>query len=72
MLELANVAGNLQVCFETADVSSSKSPKGGKELRDLVLRGIAEAFAQDMPAEDDLAAATKKHREGQREKRSRP
>ncbi len=68
MLELANVSGHLQVCFETVDVSSSKSPTGGKELRDLVMRGIAEAFAQDMPAEEELAAATKKHRDAEHEK----
>jgi uncharacterized protein YjbI with pentapeptide repeats len=70
MLQLANVAGHLQVCFETLDVSSTKSPTGGKELRDLVMRGIAEAFAQEMPAEEELASATKKHRDAEREKGS--
>lgn len=68
MLELANVSGHRQVRFETVEVGSTKSPKGGKELRDLVLRGIAEAFAQDIPSEEQLAAATKEHREAQREK----
>jgi uncharacterized protein YjbI with pentapeptide repeats len=68
MLELANVCGHRQVRFETVDVSSSKSPTGGKELRDLLLRGIAEAFAQELPAEEQLAAATKEYRDAQREK----
>jgi uncharacterized protein YjbI with pentapeptide repeats len=68
MLELANVSGDRQVRFETVDVSSTKSPKGGKELRDLVLQGIAEAFAQDIPTEEQLAAATKEYRDAQREK----
>jgi uncharacterized protein YjbI with pentapeptide repeats len=68
MLELAQVAGHLKVRYETVDVSSTKSPKGGKELRDLVLQGIAEAFAQELPPEEELAAATKAHRDGEREK----
>ena len=67
MLRLANVAGNRQVLFETVDVSSTKSPKSGKELRDLVMRGIAEAFVQDIPADDVLAAKTKEFRDAQRE-----
>ncbi len=67
MLELANVSGHLQVGFETVEVSSTKSPKGGKELRDLMIRGIAEAYAQEMPSEQDLATATKKHRDAGRE-----
>jgi len=68
MLELARVAGHRKVRFETVEVSSTKSPKGGKELRDLVLKGIAEAFAQELPTDDALAAATKEFREAQREK----
>lgn len=68
MLHLANVAGHMQVCFETLEVSSTKSPTGGKELRELVLRGIAEAFAQDIPAEEELAAATRQYRAAEREK----
>jgi uncharacterized protein YjbI with pentapeptide repeats len=68
MLELANLAGHRQVRFETVDVSSTKSPKGGKELRDLVMQGIAEAFAQEIPAEDQLAAAQKEYREAERQK----
>lgn len=68
MLQMANLSGHRQVRFETVDVSSTKSPKGGKELRDLVMRGIAEAFAQEMPPEAELAEATKKYRGGIREK----
>jgi hypothetical protein len=68
MLELANAAGHLKVCFETVDVSSTKSPKGGKELRELVMKAIAEAFAQEIPPEEELAAATKTYREAEREK----
>lgn len=68
LLYLANVAGNARVGFETVEVSSTKSPKGGKELRDLVIRGIAEAFGQEMPPENELAAAIKKRRAVQQEK----
>ena len=68
MLELANLAGHRQVRFETVDVSSTKSPKGGKELRDLVVQGISEAFAQEIPAEAQLAAALKEYREAERQK----
>jgi uncharacterized protein YjbI with pentapeptide repeats len=68
VLQAANVAGHLPVRFETLDVSSTKSPTGGKELRDLVLRGISEAFAQALPAAEDLATATKKVRDAAREK----
>jgi len=68
MLEAANLLGHLQVRFETVEVSSTKSPKGGKELRELMLQGIAEAFAQSMPPEEELAAATQKYREAERAK----
>jgi uncharacterized protein YjbI with pentapeptide repeats len=68
MLNLANAAGNMKVCFETVDVSSSKSPKGGKELRELVIKAVAEAFAQEIPPEEELAEATKKYREAERER----
>jgi uncharacterized protein YjbI with pentapeptide repeats len=68
LLKVGNAAGHLKVCFETVDVSSTKSPKGGKELRDLVMKAIAEAFAQEIPPEEELAEATKKYREAQRER----
>jgi len=67
LLQLANSTSHLRVAYETVDVSSTKSPTGGKELRELVLSGIAEAYAQELPAEEELAAATKKRRETQRE-----
>lgn len=68
MLEVARICGHQQVRFETVDVSSTKSPQGGKELRDLVLRGISEAFAQPLPADEELAAATKRFRDAERQK----
>jgi uncharacterized protein YjbI with pentapeptide repeats len=68
VLQAGRVLGQYHVRFETVDVSSTKSPKSRNELRDLVMRGIAEAFAQEMPAEDVLAATTKAYRDAQREK----
>ena len=68
MMHLANVAGHMQVRFDAVSVSSTKSPTGGKELRDLVMKGISEAFAQEMPPEEELAAATKAYRTAEREK----
>lgn len=68
MLTLAQVTGHLHVRFETVDVSSTKSPTGGKELRELVLRGVAEAFAQPLPPADQLAATSKEYRAAEREK----
>lgn len=67
MLQLANTMGHFQVCFDTVEVSSTKSPKGGKELRELIIQGIAEAFAQEIPPAAELAAAAKKQREAKRE-----
>ncbi len=67
MIELANSVGHFQVCFDTLEVSSTKSPMGGKQLRDLLLQGIAEAFAQEIPPAAELAAAAKKQREAKRE-----
>lgn len=70
MMQIAKLLGQRQVRYETVEVSSTKSPKGGKELRDLALRGIAEAFAQPLPAEEELAAAAKAYREQARQKNS--
>jgi hypothetical protein len=64
---LANFLPNRPVRFETVEVQSTKSPKGGKELRALVMNAIAEAFGQSLPSEADLAAASKAFREEQRE-----
>jgi uncharacterized protein YjbI with pentapeptide repeats len=59
MLHLANIAVNRKVRYETVEVKSTKSPKTGKALRDLVIAGIAEAFAQPVPPAAELAAAMK-------------
>ncbi|HEX4794631.1 MAG TPA: pentapeptide repeat-containing protein [Humisphaera sp.] len=67
MLELANIVGHRKVRYETVDVSSTKASKSGKELRELVIKGIVEAFAQPLPPEKELAEATRKHREEMRE-----
>ncbi len=67
LIQLANLVGNLKVRFETVEVESTKSPKGGKELRELATTGISEAFAQAIPAAEELTAATKTWREQQNE-----
>jgi RNase P/RNase MRP subunit POP5 len=64
---LTNLLPNRKVRYETVEVSSSKASKGGKELRELVMKAISEAFGQPLPAEAELAAATKEFREQQRE-----
>ncbi|RPI59565.1 MAG: pentapeptide repeat-containing protein, partial [Planctomycetaceae bacterium] len=70
MMQLATLLGQRQVRYETVDISSTKSPKSGRELRDLVINGIAEAFAQPVPAADELAAATKTYREQVRQRQA--
>jgi uncharacterized protein YjbI with pentapeptide repeats len=67
MFQLADLVGKHQVRYETVEVSSTKSPKGGKELSELVMNAIAEAFSQPVPAAADLAAATKTYREENKE-----
>jgi len=67
LLKMANIVGHRKVRYETVDVSSTKASKSGKELRELVIKGIVEAFAQPLPAEKDLGEATKKYREEVRE-----
>jgi uncharacterized protein YjbI with pentapeptide repeats len=62
LLQAGRVLGHLPVRFETVEVSSSKSPKRGKELQKLVMDAIAEAFGQEPPSEADLAAAAKAYR----------
>ncbi len=71
ILQAGRVFGHLQVRFETLLIKSTKAPKSGKALRELVIQGIAEAFAQPAPSEDDVAGAAlhrKKQRTAQREK----
>jgi uncharacterized protein YjbI with pentapeptide repeats len=67
MCRLAKLASDHKVRFETVEVSSTKSPKAGKALRDVVLAAIAEAFAQPIPPAAELAAAVKAFREEARE-----
>jgi uncharacterized protein YjbI with pentapeptide repeats len=67
MLSLADLLLNYKVRYETVEVSSTKSPKGGKELRELAIAAISEAFAQPLPAAEKLAAATKAYRDKNRE-----
>jgi len=64
MLQLASRLRSWKVHFETLEVSSTKSPKSGKELREIVLNAISEAFAQPLPPAEELARATKEWREG--------
>jgi hypothetical protein len=63
MLQAAALFPGHKVRFDTVEVQSTKSPKQGRELRDLVLSGISEAFAQPIPDAEELAATTKAHRE---------
>ena len=64
---MADLMPNRKLRYETVEVQSTKSPTGGKELRELVLKALAEAFDQPLPKEEDLAAATKAYRDKQRE-----
>jgi uncharacterized protein YjbI with pentapeptide repeats len=67
LLQAAGLLGKCKVRFETVDVSSTKSPIGGKELRDLVIRGLEEAFAQSPPPTEELLALTDAYRAKDRE-----
>jgi len=62
-MQLANALGDWQVRFETISVKSTKASKPNKELRELALQGVQEAFGQAPPDEEALAAAAKAHRE---------
>lgn len=68
LLVAGNLAGDRKVRFETVEVETSKASKQGKEMRDLAIRAIAEAFGQTTPPEQDLAAATKAYRDKDKEK----
>ena len=57
ILLAGRVFGHLPVRFESLSIKSTKAPKSGKELRDLIMQGIAEAFAQPLPGKTDPAAA---------------
>jgi hypothetical protein len=62
MIRLATTLGHWHVRFDTVRVSASGLAKSPKELRQLVLSGITEAFGQSPPDAKTLAAATKAHR----------
>lgn len=64
MVQLAARLRGWKVHYETLEVSSTKSPKSGKELREIVLNAISEAFAQSLPPAEELAKATKEWRDG--------
>jgi uncharacterized protein YjbI with pentapeptide repeats len=68
MMKLANAIGHRAVRYETVKVSTTKSPKPPKEVRELALEAITEAFAQPRPVDDALAAATKAYREQENKK----
>jgi uncharacterized protein YjbI with pentapeptide repeats len=62
LLHLATILATQKVRYETVEVASTKSPKTGKELRQIAMAAIAEAFAQPIPPAEELAAATKAYR----------
>jgi uncharacterized protein YjbI with pentapeptide repeats len=62
MIRLGTTLGHWRVRFDTVRVAASKLAKSPKELRQLVLSGIEEAFGQSPPDAKALAAATKAHR----------
>lgn len=64
MQTLASSLRDWKLHYETLEVSSSKCPKSNRELREIVLNAISEAFAQPLPPADELAKATKEWRDG--------
>ena len=70
LLQLGNSFGHQAVLLSTVGVESTKSPTSGKQLHDLVVNSIAEAFGQTVPPADELAAATKAWREQLREQQA--
>ncbi len=56
LLTAARVSGYPPVEFELATVTALKSPLRGEKLQELVLRAIAEAFLQELPSAEELAA----------------
>jgi uncharacterized protein YjbI with pentapeptide repeats len=64
MLEASRLIGQRKILFETVEVSSTKSPVGGKELRELAIKGLEEAFGQTRP--DNLEELTRALREKDR------
>ncbi len=54
LVQIADVLGSRKVRFESIAVESSRSPMSGKALRELVLRGLGEAFGQPLPGPAEL------------------
>ena len=63
ILQAGRVFGHLPVRFETLTIKGTGAPVKGKALRDLVVQGLAEAFAQPVPSKTDTAP----HRPAQRQ-----
>jgi uncharacterized protein YjbI with pentapeptide repeats len=63
LLQVAARIKKFAVHYQTLEVKSTKSPKTGKSLRDLLVRSLAEARGEPPPAADQLAAAIKAHRQ---------
>jgi uncharacterized protein YjbI with pentapeptide repeats len=66
ILQAGRVFGHLPVRFETLSIKSTGAPTKGKALRDLVVQGIAEAFAQPAPSEE-VAIVNRQKRQKQRQ-----
>jgi uncharacterized protein YjbI with pentapeptide repeats len=62
MLQLAAMTRPRQVRYETLEVEGIKAPRRGKALWELVLRSIAEAFAQPPGDRRELAKASQAYR----------
>jgi len=63
LMKLASRLRGWKVHYETLEVSSNKSPKSGRELREIVLSAISEAFAQPLPPAEELNDATRAWRD---------
>ena len=62
LLYLASKISRFKIRYETLEVKSVKSPKTGKDLRELVMNALAEATLQPVPPADQLAAARQAYR----------
>jgi hypothetical protein len=65
---MANLLGSRKIRFDSLDVSSTKSPVSGKELRELILNALSEITAQPLPPAEVLAAATRAWRDSEKER----
>ena len=55
--QAGSLYGHLPVRFETVLVKTTKSPMGSKELQQLIMEAIGEAFGQEVPTDVDSSAA---------------